>query len=33
MVKKALAAQPLLSTDWQALQDPSRNSEYPEAGK
>ncbi len=33
MVKKALAAKPLLSADWQALQDPSRNSEHPEVGK
>ena len=33
MVRKASASKPLLSADWQALQDPNRNSEDPEAGK
>ena len=33
MVKKALVAKSLFSTEWQDLQDPSRNSEDPEAGK
>jgi hypothetical protein len=33
MVRKAAAAKSLLSADWQALQDPGRNSEDPEAGK
>lgn len=33
MVNNALAAKPLFSADWQALQDPRRNSEGPEAGK
>ena len=33
MVRKAAAAKPLLSADWQALQDPSRNSEDIEVGK
>jgi hypothetical protein len=33
VVRKAGAAKPLLSADWQALQDPSSNSEDPEAGK
>lgn len=30
---KAATAKPMLSAGWQALQDPSRNSEDPEAGK
>lgn len=33
MIRKAAAAKPLLSADWQALQDPRRNSEDPETGK
>jgi hypothetical protein len=33
MVRKAATAKSLLSADWQALQDPSRNIEDPEAGK
>ncbi len=33
VVRQAAAAKSLLSADWQALQDPSRNSEDPEAGK
>jgi hypothetical protein len=31
--RKAASAKSLLSSEWQALQDPSRNSEDPEAGK
>ena len=33
MMKKALAAKSLVSAEWQAVQDPGRNSEDPEAGK
>lgn len=33
MVNKALVAKSLVSTEWQALQDPGRNSEDPEVGK
>ncbi len=33
MVRKAVTIKPLLSTDWQALQDPNLTSENPEAGK
>lgn len=33
LVKKALTAKSLVSAEWQALQDPGRNSEDPEAGK
>ncbi len=33
VVRKAIAVKPLLSSDWQALQDPSLISENPEAGK
>jgi len=33
VVKNALVAKSLVSTEWQALQDPSRNSEDPEVGK
>jgi hypothetical protein len=33
MTRKAAAATPLLSSEWQALQDPNRNVEDPDAGK
>ena len=33
MVMNAAAAKPLVSAEWQALQDPNRNVEDPEAGK